>query len=85
MSDPEFDNETYTRIYTAIADWWLGRAKLPEEVGGWGGVRGGGGGVPASHSPAEAQGAHTPPACCFPPSFSMDGSAPRARPWFPRP
>lgn len=29
----EFDDETYTRIYTAIADWWFRRARIPEEVG----------------------------------------------------
>ena len=28
----EFDDETYTRIYTAIMDWWFRKAKLPDEV-----------------------------------------------------
>eukprot|EP00798_Chlamydomonas_sp_ICE-L_P008519 gene8518-4817_t len=28
----EFDDGTYIRIYTAIADWWFRRAKIPEEV-----------------------------------------------------
>eukprot|EP00879_Flechtneria_rotunda_P021775 GHRR01022961.1.p1 GENE.GHRR01022961.1~~GHRR01022961.1.p1 ORF type:complete len:315 (+),score=119.62 GHRR01022961.1:388-1332(+) len=28
----EFDDATYTRIYTAISDWWARRGKLPESV-----------------------------------------------------
>lgn len=28
----EFDDETYARIYSTIADWWFRRAKIPEDV-----------------------------------------------------
>ncbi len=36
----EFDDDTYARIYSTIADWWFRRAKIPEDVsagGGWAG------------------------------------------------
>lgn len=32
VSITEFDDATYTRIYTAIMDWWGRRSRLPEEV-----------------------------------------------------
>lgn len=28
----EFDDDTYGRIYTAIADWWFKRARVPDDV-----------------------------------------------------
>lgn len=31
----EFDDDTYSRIYTAIVDWWFKRARIPEEVRGF--------------------------------------------------
>ena len=34
VSITEFDDATYTRIYTAIMDWWGRRARLPDEVRG---------------------------------------------------
>lgn len=32
ISIAEFGDETYTRIYTQIAEWWFRRAKIPDEV-----------------------------------------------------
>lgn len=29
----EFDDATYTRIYSAVCDWWFARAKIGDEVG----------------------------------------------------
>ena len=40
VSITEFDDATYTRIYTAIMDWWGRRARLPDEVRGKAGAVG---------------------------------------------